>query len=232
MENQKIFVGVNCVHFNNPKANHRQKMAMEVLLVNKPDNVEVVNFCYHGEQLKEYKDLNTIYLKRNSREEMGNDRPLPYIKEIMNHLSKLSNDNDIFGYINSDILLTKEFFNHFEDEDAFVFSRIEITDIDSVRQFNDDKYKALWGGDTHAGADGFFFRKKWWEENEGKFSWDFIVGESEWDTAYRHLIAHLTNSYVYERALLHVYHDAKWSINSIGAKNNIKLWEQVRNDYA
>ena len=230
MYNQ-LYIGVNCVPFNNQKALYRQEKAMQVLLANKPDNCEIINFCYANEKMKQYEKLKTIYLTRNSQD-IGNNRPLPYIKEIMDALSDLCEKQDIFGYINSDILLTKDFFDMFKDEEAFVFSRTEITNIDSVEQFNKNQYKMLWGGDTHAGADGFFFRKEWWVNNSKHFDNDFILGESEWDTAYRHLIMHLTDNYVNKRELFHVYHDAKWTTTSIGAQNNIKLWEQVKNDFA
>jgi len=66
---QKIIVGINCVPFNAPKPLHRQKVAVDVLLANKPDNVEVINFCYPNEEMPEFSHLRTIHLKRNSKEE-------------------------------------------------------------------------------------------------------------------------------------------------------------------
>jgi len=228
---QKVIIGINAIDFKNPKANHRQKIAIDVLLENKPDNIEVVNFCFADDIIPDYcNELFTQYLNRNSKEEIGNQRPLPYIKEIFDALSVIK-DAYIFGYMNSDILLTKDFFRYFEeDADAYVFSRKEITDVDSVKYFNDKRYKFVWGGDTHAGADAFFFRREFWIEHRDLFHSDLILGETEWDTVYRHMILRKADKYTHERALLHVYHDAKWNVNSIGGKNNTKIWEYVRDN--
>lgn len=234
---QKVILGINCVNFKDPKANHRQGVAVDVLLANKTDNFEVIDFCYPYEKpVTLLKDIKNIFLFRNSKDEIGNQRPLPYIKEIMDSLAHLNGKEDyIFGYMNSDILLTKKFFNIFNTDkimDAYVFSRKEITEVDNVKMFNIGRYNFVWGGDKHAGADAFFFKKSWWLKNESCFSNDLILGETEWDTVYRHIIQHLTDQHLNLRELLHVYHDAKWNVNSIGGKNNVKIWEQVRNDYA
>jgi len=231
---QKAILGINCVDFKDSKAKQRQGVAVDVLLANKTDNFEVIDFCYPNE--KPVTSFKNIFLRRNSKDEMGNQRPLPYIKEIMDSLAHLNSKEDyVFGYMNSDILLTKNFFNIFNTDkimDAYIFSRKEITDVSNAKMFNDGRYNFVWGGDKHAGADAFFFKKSWWLKNSNCFSDNLILGETEWDTVYRHIIKHLTNKYLNLRELLHVYHDAKWDINSIGGKNNIKIWEGVKCDFA
>lgn len=229
---RKVIIGVNCAVMRDGKANIRQKVAIDVLLENKPSNAKVVNFCYLDERQEQYRNVPTVYLKRNSKDEIGNTRPLPYIKEIFNALASSEvcpEDNFILGYINSDILLTKDFFDILHsDAEAFMFGRTEITEVWSVSDFNKERYKPVWGGDSHPGVDGFFFDKDWWVENSHLFHDDLILGETEWDTVYRHIVTNNATDYVYERELLHVYHDAKWSTSSPGAVNNIKIWEQVR----
>jgi len=115
-----------------------------------------------------------------------------------------------------------------QDFNAYIFSRSDIGEI-SAKDFIDGKARVIYGGDKHVGVDGFFFKKSWWNENKNKFPCDAILGETEWDTIYRYIIKHSTANYIEKRVLKHVYHDAKWDINSPGGKNNRKIWDLIKN---
>jgi hypothetical protein len=158
-----------------------------------------------------------------------NNRNLPYIKGIFDYCSTL--DCDIFGYMNSDILIRSDFFDFFDGEkDAYFFYRNEIEKT-TASAFNSGSYKKVWGGDKHPGNDAFFFDRNWWHENSGLFPDSLILGETEWDTAYRVIVKNEASKYDSNRSLYHVYHDQIWNTVSNGAKHNIAIWKEIRKKY-
>lgn len=228
MVEQDIVIAFNYAFFKNTKQADRQNLAITVLK-QLPNNFSPVAFSTKGEE--DYPDIMEDIpwindLDKNSRDIVGNDRDLPYIKEILDRCCELDNIT-VIGYINSDILLGNDFINAMgEKHEAYIFSRFEIAEV-NCNAFLEGKYKVIYGGDSHIGADGFFFDKTWWFNNRKYFPDNLIIGETEWDTCYRRIIASKANDFVEKRVLFHVYHDAKWTKNSNGAKNNIKILESL-----
>lgn len=229
MRYKQIVVAINYVDYKDPRRRMAQDMALHVLSLRPGTNISLVSFDFpHAPKPKifdEYKIEHLPILKRDSSVELNNTRRLPYIKEILGYCNKIK--CDVFGYINSDIILIPSVYDLLQlDFDSFMFSRSEIgeTDIDS---FRDKPVKVIYGGNSHGGIDGFFFSRRWWNINHGKFPDNLILGETEWDTCYRMIIKKIGCRYVEARALYHVYHDAKWDINSPGGQNNIKILNEV-----
>ena len=223
---KSVVIAFNYVDFKDPKKKDRQLTAMRVLDAT-PDWIYPIAFGFHGDSTSaDPYGIHTLnLLRRNSKKTISNTRDLPYIKEILDLASKI--DCGKIGYINSDILVGDEFIETIqEDADAFIFPRSDIQEINSTK-FLRGAQKAIYGGDQHIGADGFFFDKKRWLKNRDEFPDDLIIGETEWDTCYRRLIARHSSNYIEERVLYHVYHDAKWGVTSPGAKTNIKILEQI-----
>jgi len=226
---KSVVIAFNYVEFKDKAKKSRQDVALSVL---KKAPSWVFPVCFGFENGSRYPEQLGFYtfnmLRRNAMTEIGNDRELPYIYEIMDLAATIECDK--IGYVNSDILLKDDFYNCVKaDFDAFIFSRYDIVDVNSDRFLNND-FRVIYGGDTHAGADGFFFKREWWKENRNKFPDNLIIGETEWDTCYRKLIKKNCYNYIEKRLLYHVYHDQKWNLTSNGAKNNIKIWEAVRRD--
>jgi hypothetical protein len=200
-----------------------------------------VAFGFRGEE--PYPLLNSLgipslnILRRDSKKELGNDRGLPYIKDIFDYCSKI--DCDIFGYVNSDIFIGKDVIDVLnQNYDAYIFSRYEIVDIDCdgfLDSFDgDSKIKKVWGGDKHEGRDAFFFKKEWWLNNHNRFPSSLVLGETEWDTVYRFMIMHGSKffnqppAYIDKRILYHPLHNSSWNNKSNGAINNIKIWNEIK----
>lgn len=223
-----VALAINYVDFDDKKKSERQSVAMEVLS-NSPDWLcpIVVGLDESVYLAKEYKVHDFKLLKRDSRLEINNNRSLPYIKEILSTLAKERRFKKI-GYINSDILIGPDFFdviqrNHY----AFILSRSDIAEVSSP-EYLQSKFKVIYGGDKHHGADGFFFKRSWWIRNQRKFPEDLIIGETEWDTCYRKIIYDNCRSFIEKRALHHVYHDQSWNWTSNGARNNMEIWETLK----
>lgn len=231
---KRIAIGIPYVDFEirgQYKRKEQQTVALKVLK-ELPSWVYPVVISYIGatkhEELKILNIPQLNLLNRNSQNTIFNTRPLPYIKDYFLILEKI--DCDIIGFINSDILMPEQTIDRLEEDyESFVFSRTDISDI-SVNNFMKGEIKPIYGGNTHAGADGFFFNISWWKKNKRLFPNDLVLAETEWDTCYR-IIAKNNSKCLNERLLYHVYHDQEWNLTTNGAKNNIRIWERVRDDY-
>ena len=223
-----VVIACNPVQYSNPKRMNNQKEALCVM-ASLPKWLFSVAFGFKYDVCQEWHGIRAInLLKRNSRIEIGNDRDLPYVKEILNLCAKI--DCSKIGYINSDILIGKEFTEAIqEDNDAFIFSRNDIAEI-GAHEFINGQRKIIYGGDKHIGADGFFFDRQWWIKNEHMFPEDLILGDTEWDTCWRKIIKDSGCRYIERRVLFHVYHNQKWTLTSPGAMNNIAIWERIKNE--
>lgn len=226
-----IALAINYVNYSDSslymkRKGERQKVALDVLEENSPSNVGLFTFNYKGEKVDVSKRFHVLKkLQRNSQKEILNDRPLPYVKELFDLCSEIY--CDAFGFMNSDILLTKDFFDLFDRSiDAYVFYRTDISEV-TVGSFNKKEFRVV--DPNHAGNDAFFFRRDWWLENRKHFHDDLILGETEWDTCYREIIKRIAPRHMIKRSLYHVYHDAKWKLDSKGALNNLNIWNELRN---
>jgi len=226
---KNVVVAFNYVEFQDPKKANRQAVAMEVMAEAPLWLFPISYGFYHSPKTPlrlptRIPFLDLLY--RDSRSEIGNNRDLPYIKEILNLASETA--YDIIGYVNSDILLGEKFLETIQKEaDAFIFSRSDIVET-SPSKFLKGDFKVIYGGDQHIGADGFFFNRDWWINNRNLFPDDLIIGATEWDTVYRTVIKRSGANYIEKRVLYHVYHNQTWTTKSPEALNNIAIWEKVK----
>jgi hypothetical protein len=230
---KQIVIATNYVDYTDKRRRMAQDVAMQVLSMCPRNQVSLISFDFKGapepllfSQLTYSKIHHMPILKRDSFVELDNTRHLPYIKEIFDNCCKIK--CDCFGYINSDILIPSSVYNILElDFDAFIFSRSEIAETDLDSFLSPKRPKIIYGGNSHEGADAFFFKKEWWNVNKNSFPNDLVLGETEWDTCYRLLIKKIGARYVEARALYHVYHSPKWDVNSPAGINNRKILNTI-----
>lgn len=224
----KIVIAINYVNYTNEIKKGLQDVALSVLIANKPRNVSLVSLNYENEKVNVPEPIMVFnQLKRDSQRELGNNRRLPFIKEIFDTVSKLP--CDIFGYMNSDILLNKDFFKFFsESYGSYVFYKKDIEKI-SANDFLKGNIRVV--DDGPYGIDAFFFKREWWHSNRKFFPDDLILGETEWDTCYNSIIQKVDKKYFIGRCLYHVIHERIWSLSSRGAVNNTLIWQRVRDTY-
>ena len=224
----KFLTAINYANYSDSKKKNRQDVAIAVMsrIASKERQFTTLNYPEDVVNVPSNISVGKV-LQRNSRITIGNNRDLPYIKDIFDLCSTA--DCDIIGYVNSDILLQKSVFDMMElfASDAYVFYRTEIGEV-NADDFEKGKFKAIWGGDKHEGNDAFFLNRKFWLKNRDKFPEDLILGETEWDTCYREIIKNTTSNNLIDRVLFHVFHQAEWDIKSKGALNNIRIWENIK----
>jgi len=225
-----LCVAVNYVDYKELHKREAQEIALSVMACNAPLDARLCVFVFEEDNV-EVPERFEVHktLKLNSKDILGNDRTLPYVKEIMDQASDFN--EEAFLFVNSDILLSRDFFKHIRiDIDVHVFYRIEICKT-TLLQFNENKFKRYYPVDWHSGNDGFLFRTVWWKNNRNKFPDDLILGETEWDTCYRTITQHETPRHFLTRSLYHFYHDALWTLISKGALNNIRIWQDIKKRY-
>lgn len=222
---KKIVLAVNSVNFKDEEKKNNQDIAFSFLKRNAPPSVFVYSFNFENEivNIPNGPVVENI-LKRDSSEEIKNTRRLPYVKDFFEKASL--KDCDIFGYMNSDIIIVEKFFDIFSgDFDAYILGRYEVEKVIDLQK---DEFKIIerpykTEDGQHVGFDAFFFKKEWWEENNKLFHKDFIMGEPYWDMYYDKRIRQLTGNFLKSRCLYHIFHKTIWSTNSIGGKNNLVL---------
>lgn len=228
MSRPKIFLAINYVDYSDKVKRGRQSVAISVMEKIKPKNSIIASFNYPDDKVELPRSFLLFRMLRgDSQKDLGNDRRLPYITEILSLCSKAP--GDYFGYINSDILLPKHFFDIFKEQhDAYIFHK---KDIDPVRakEFLEGNIKIV--DKRPDGIDGFFFRRMWWVKNGNIFPKTLVLGETEWDTAYNTLIQNKIPDHVLRRELFHVVHDRVWNLDSRGAIHNTLIWKGVRDQY-
>lgn len=228
-----IVVAFNPVEYQDKRREKAQENAILALSM-APSYIYPIAFGFLGDKphpLVKYLNITTLnILKNDSGKILGNDRRLPYINEIFDNCCKI--DCDMFGYINSDILLNNDFYRLLGmPYDAYIFSRFEVAEFDQLELFVSGKFlpKTIFGGDKHCGNDAFFFWREWYLDNKDVFDkYQLVLGETEWDTCFRYLIKKLTLHYFEFRTLYHVYHKQIWNVSSKGAINNICVLEKVK----
>jgi hypothetical protein len=237
---KNIVIAFNFVDYSDLKKAFDQERAISVLVKTvcnlKKDGINILPISLNFKDEPEYTLLKSMgvqqinVLERDSSKTIGNNRRMPYVKEIFENCCKIN--CDVFGYINSDILLSLDVFDLLKmDFDAYILARFDIEEVSECDFLNGNNIKTVCDGDTHCGADGFFFKKTWWDKNRNNFSNDFVLGEPEWDTAYRRIITHIGTKYVDARILHHVYHRQIWNCGSVGGLNNSRIHSEIKRKY-
>jgi len=225
-----LCVVVNYVDYKDLRKREDQEIALSVMACNAPLDARLCAFVFEEDNV-EVPERFEVHktLKLNSKDILGNDRSLPYVKEIMDQASDLN--EEMFLYVNSDILLNRVFFEHAKLEAmVHIYYRIEIGKT-TQPQFNENRFRRLYVEDLHSGNDGFLFKTSWWKSNRGKFPDDLVLGETEWDTCYRTIIEQECPGRFSSRSIYHVCHNTEWTLDSKGALNNIKIWQDIKKRY-
>ena len=221
-----ILLAINYVNYSDGGKKIYQDRALTILEKNRPSNCTCVTFNFSDEHVTPPSFLLKDSITRDSSKTIRNNRKLPYIKEILNACCDRYNA-DIFGYMNSDILLPKSFFSLLNlEHDAYLFQRFEVMENADLTVFtkkgcsldNIIKYS-----EEHHGYDAVFFKKTWWQKYRRKFNEDLILGEPLWDWYYHKVTTDYTKNALEKRALYHVYHTTTWNTRSPGALNNDRI---------
>ena len=218
--------------YQDKQKKQQQDFALSLLAKNSPKNVTLVLFDHVTK--RDYDPRRKIpprfnffqVLNRDAKNSISNNRDLPFVKDFFDTASKLR--ADVIGFINSDILIRKDFFSLFNKKiDAYVFSRIDIrpTNERDIQKGKVTVAENTYPNGVHDGADGFFFKTKWWNQNRHLFHDDLVLGEPYWDHYYRSVIRKNCRNKLVKHSVYHVWHHTTWTFDSPGAILNRNIWE-------
>lgn len=160
-------------------------------------------------------------LKRDSAVEVGGERHLPFLDEVLD-LARGSGA-EWYGYINSDILLTHKFcptFTRLSDKFDLISLRVRDIKKGTTEQINDERYHSK--RRNRSSLDGVMIRRESGIELPG-----FVIGEPFWDSYLWHIMRYdHTNSSVElpTACSLHVAHPSR-GVEGLSWTGTVEMWE-------
>ena len=174
----KIVIGTN--YFG---TYHRQTIAQQSLLKLKRifgDILKLIDF-----QFKDETDTHTpvdgfdtqFVLSRSSKDIPGATKKLPFVDEILAHLTLI--DCDYFVFTNSDVIISDRLIYEILQNkiEARPYSRLDIQNINNLE---DPLVPVRW---EIAGFDTFVFRRDWLKQH-GMLFHSYLMGKPYYDLAY------------------------------------------------
>ena len=214
---KKIAVGTNL--FGSNKA---QDLALQSLIKCKqkyPDNIDLYNIQFeNGKDLTEHSEFKTLRcLKRTSKDVCNGTRELPIVRDMFDGLAEL--EYDYFCYINSDIMVSQNFFKEIFENDhtAYIGSRLaiegEINDLTFSIKLNDPMSSPVKNSHYQvSGFDTFTIKTDWWKRNRNLFP-EYVYAVVYWDTHYATLLLKNADTYMQNKTptLFHIIHEDRSS---------------------
>jgi hypothetical protein len=121
--------------------------------------------------------------KRNAKEELGDPRPLPYLKDCLEHAMRQAGDEDIILFTNDDNWIGKEAVGlirlHCSLWGCVSSQRCEFH-TGSTPGIGDSPDVWRQAGRLHMGRDLFAFTKRWLTDHWAQIP-DMVIGCSDWD---------------------------------------------------
>jgi hypothetical protein len=199
----------------------RQDLGIKSLLKCKEilgDKIDLFNIQFaDGKDLTEHEGIKTLKcLTKTSKDVCGGERKLPIVREMFDSLADLN--YDYFCFINSDIIVTPNFFKEiFENRhEAYVASRLaiegDITDLNFSISINDPNSKVKNSHYQVSGFDAFTIKTNWWRENRLLFP-KYVFAVVYWDTHYSTLLLKNADTYMQNKkpTIFHIIHEDKSS---------------------
>lgn len=158
---------------------------------------------------------------RTSRE-IGDDRPVPYIADIIAHAARFCRSpDDVIAWTNSDVSFAPGLTGHILDKcarhGAAFTHRWDLHHVKLTRPFvNEGQVRRLrW----YPGSDAFFFTLRWWRQNGADFP-DMVMGREHNDQIFRQLIKLRSGvDSEIEHAIYHEKHESFWESPQAFATN-------------
>jgi hypothetical protein len=210
----KIAVGTNLFGYSS-----RQEFGIQSLLKCKekmPDQIDLFNLQFKNEKdLREQEGFTTLKcLEKTSKDVCNGDRGLPIIREMFDCLADLN--YDYFCFINSDIIVSLNFFKELENNkgyDAYIGSRLaiegeNIKDLNFEIRLNDSTSPVKNSHYQVSGFDTFTINTKWWRKNCNLFP-EYVYAVVYWDTHYATLLLKNGNTFMQNKkpTIFHIIHE-------------------------
>lgn len=161
-------------------------------------------------------------LKRTSKTELGDNRVVPFVKDMVDLAFDEDPTRDAVVLTNTDVGfspgMTKSLERLLACKGALYCYRFDFDKI--VRPLT---YLETVSGQSYGGLDLFAFTRTWWEANRHAAP-DMVMGCTHWDLVYRDLVKRTGGGELYG-AIWHELHNSYWKVHKETAGNvhNIRL---------
>lgn len=156
-------------------------------------------------------------------------RPMPYFRDVLEAALEGLGPKEWGGTMNSDIVVTPEFFRRVEEAsessmEAIIGHRTDVQDM-STRPEEGRKVN------RRRCCDGFFITGRIWDE-KGSTIPDYVLGYPYWDTGmiWWTKMHKLKTVRLIDHEILHVNHGGRWNYKDPGTKHNGKLCRWMVNE--
>jgi hypothetical protein len=167
-------------------------------------------------------------IPRNSQTQLGDPRPVPFIKDVLEMgIRRTNHDDDLFVISNSDVGfspgLTERLRRLVLAKGSAYCYRFDHPKI--AKPLN---YLETVSGDTCGGLDLFAFTRKWVQQHFSKLP-DMVFGRTMWDLVYRDLVKKTGGGELYG-GCWHEDHSSFWKAekDNPGNTHNIAVAEEWR----
>ena len=201
-----------------------QRAAVEKLLELRPEWCRVVLAIMAGEEVPAPTG-HAVMLPRDSRTAGIGERRLPFMKDILD-----LHGATYIGFLNSDIVVTPEFFTDVERMLDELVSLIIIHRTD-VRHLDADPQQGR-KVEPRRSCDGLIIQRSAWEAKKSQVP-DFLLGAPWWDTAmiWWAMKSRLLTAHLHEHQCLHQLHERHWRWKDLESQHNARMMEQLTQSY-
>lgn len=160
-------------------------------------------------------------LFRSSRN-IGDRKPVPFIKDIVNKAADISSDDDLIVLTNRDtcfsIGLTDALISELNHAPAIAAHRYDFHH--RLNEIYSPNQTAL--GNWYCGVDLFAFTRRWWLRHRDEFP-DMLLSYESWDLVLRQLICMRKGVEWHFPIIFHEVHSAFWSSPGVKDKHPSQL---------
>ena len=151
-------------------------------------------------------------LKRDSKTELGNNKDLPYLKDLLDEAYKRCDDDGYILYTNSDCGISKHLYKDLLrfDDDIIEYNRKDVWyNPTTLYELYKNKYKPF-----YIGIDGLAIKSSHYKSIRNEIP-DVIIGDPHWDTVVSGTLKTLGNVRQESYELYHPRHKQVWAIDKL-----------------
>ncbi len=170
----------------------------------------------------------TVRLSRDAESDIGHNRPLPFLLDMLDNAYEHCSLSGIIIYSNIDCIISENFYKNIETSkrDYIEFYRQDINGIPS-------KYEdAFTLGKAHIlhGVDAFAISARFYAKIRHMIP-DLVIGEPYWDAVISGLMKEHTNVSQNTTDLFHIRHETTWDMNELncGGQHNRECLDDLFN---
>ena len=146
--------------------------------------------------------------------DVGDDKPVPYIKDLFDLGAAMAQEEDIIVYANRDICLTQDAAEKIRESVAGSNGICCAIRRNIYRPLQPGKiYKTVLNCWPDNGIDLFAVTPKWWREHREKIP-DLLIGREAWDAVFRWMAADElpagSTAFLMDDVIYHEFHDSMW----------------------